>query len=995
MPELSPGLTLTWQIAAEEAACDRYQFIEKEHIFIALCKVCDLLKPEIINQINKDLNTEKLKKELEKLNDLFSQFNIDRKKFRRNLRSLIGKGGYKHTENIVHRSEDCKKYFERAAELSQQHKSKEVNVFHFFIAIMENPGGHISKAFSEFRLKIPDIKSAAEDLARRLTEPVHAIAEGKREQEIEDATKTPFLDKYGRDLTRLAREGSLGPIIERRDETLQIIRALTKKTKNNPVLIGEPGVGKTAIVEGLALRIAKGNLTPLLRNKRVIELSMGSLVAGTKYRGEFEERLSRIIAEASSNKDSIIFIDEIHTLIGAGSAEGVVMDAADIMKPALGRGDITCIGATTIDEYRKYIEADKALERRFQPIVIKEPGSEETIMILNKLYEPRKDVYIEPSVIRIAVNLSAKYIHDRRLPDKAIDVLEEACARVKVTDLSYCEEGGQTETADRVVTAEIVAKVVSDMAGIPVNRLTETEKDRFLNMSEIIKEKVIGQDAAVEKVVQAVRMHRAGLKDARRPVGVFLFLGPTGVGKTELAKAFAEFLFGSEDEIIRLDMSEFMEKHAVSKLIGAPPGYIGHDAEGQLTGRLRSKPHSIVLLDEIEKAHPEILDLFLQVFDEGRLTDSRGRAIDAKNAIFIMTSNIGAKSYYKEPIGFIHPDSEEGKTIKEDIQSQLRQIFRMEFLNRIDEIIYFKPLNKDAIILIALNMLDELQKKLEDKGIGLKIEEKALELICKEGYDPANGARPLKRAIERLIAKPLSGKLLMDEFIEEDLIIVDVEDGKIVFGKGRHLLEKKEKWLHNMETADYETISRALGEGNINEVIKNPEEVAIMFTDLKDCGKYFREMGTIGAMEYIEKHCNILIPVIRSYGGDVVKIICDAIMALFRDPYESVRAAAGMQKAISNHNKKADKEEQYHIRISMNAGRISVGQRGELFGKAINIAARIDKKLTSPDQILIGQTLYEIVKNDPDIKARVFREAEFKEMREKVKVYEVLWNDMC
>lgn len=993
MPELSPGLTLTWQIAANEAAYARHQCMEKEHIFIALCKVTDALSPEFMEHVE-GLNKERLRTELEKLVELFFEFNIDRKMLRRKLREIHGKGNHEHTEDVVHRSEDCKKYFERALDLAHDYKSSEANVFHLLVAIMENPGPHISKALSDFGIKAQDIKNAANNcLKEKPAEPVHAGNRNNIEQPDQKSKgNTPFLNKYGKDLTKLAQEGQLKQIFERREETLQVIRTLARQNKNNPVLIGEPGVGKTAIVEGLALRIARGNLTPLLRNKRIIELNMGSLVGGTKYRGEFEEKFTKIINEASSNKDIILFFDEIHTLIGAGSAEGVAMDAADILKPALGRSEITCIGATTISEYRKYIEKDPALERRFQPIVIKEPSSEETIKILTTLYESRKEVHIEASAIKAAVDLSVRYILEKRLPDKAIDILEAACSKVLVPAITMHGDG--TEMSAGFVTAGIIAEVVSEKTGIPSDRLKAKDKERFFKMADVIKNRVIGQDEAVEKVAEVVKMQMAGLKNAGRPIGVFLFLGPTGVGKTELAKAAAEFLFGSENEIIRFDMSEFMEKHSVSRLIGAPPGYIGHDEEGQLTGRLRSKPHCLVLLDEIEKAHPDIFDLFLQVFDEGRLTDSKGRAIDATNALFIMTSNVGTKSYYKEPIGFIHPESEEGKAIKEDIYSQLRQTFREEFLNRIDEIVFFKPLNQDDIIRISLNMLDELQKKLEDKGIGLKIEEKALELICKEGYDPANGARPLRRAIEKLIVKPLSEKLLMDEFIEEDLIIVDAEDGRIVFSKGRQLLEKKEEWLHTMETADYETISRALGEENINEVIKNSEEVVIMFTDLKDCGNYFKEMGTMLAMEWLEKHYDILTTVIKSHGGDVVKIICDAIMAIFRDPYESVKAAAGMQTAISNHNKKAGKEEQYHIRVSMNSGRITVGQRGELFGRAINIAARIDKKLTSPDQILIGENLYKATKNDSNIKTNFFRDVEFKELHEKVKIYEVLWKEM-
>lgn len=781
----SPGLLITWKIAANEAAYAKHQYIEKEHMFIALCKVGDLLKPEILQQVKAGFDEETLKWELESLERLFAEFNIDRKILRRHLRAIFSQGNYQHTENVIHRSMDCKKYFEKAVELAHHNKSSEINVFHILIAILEAPQEHISKALSDFKVKIEDLRiTATEKLKEELNRPLQAGIKVDKEQPYQEKrVETPLLDKYGRDLTRLAREGRLGLVVERREEILQVIRTLVRKMKNNPVLIGEPGVGKTKIVEGLALRIAKGNLTPLLRNKRIIELNMGSLVAGTKYRGEFEERLEGIIAEASSNKDIILFIDEIHTLIGAGMAEGVAMDAADIMKPALGRGDITCIGATTIKEYRKHIEKDPALERRFQPIMVKEPSPDETIRILNKLYESIRDIHIESSAIRAAVDLSVKYIPNRRLPDKAIDVLEEACSRVKVPKLSVYGSEDKAAIFRGVVTAEVVSKVVSDLTGIPADRLNEEEKQCFINMADVIKERVIGQDEAVEKVVQVVKMHRSGLKDNKRPVGVFLFLGPTGVGKTELAKALAEFLFGSEDEVIRFDMSEFMEKHTVSRLFGAPPGYIGHEEEGQLTGRLRSKPYSVVLLDEIEKAHPDIFNLFLQVFDEGRLTDSRGHTINAQNAIFIMTSNIGTEFYYKEPIGFIHPNSKNGRTIKKDIQSKLRQIFKMEFLNRIDEIIFFNPLSQDDLYRISLNMFDKLRKIFKHKGIKLNIKDTALELICKEGHDPANGARPLERIIERLIAKPLSEKLLRDDFTEGDIIFIDVQDNQVVFRK--------------------------------------------------------------------------------------------------------------------------------------------------------------------------------------------------------------------
>lgn len=946
-----------------------------------------------------------LKLELEKLDELYAQFNIDKIKLRRHLRGILGQGSYHHTENVIHRSKDCKNYFGKAAEIAQSHNSQNINVFHILIALVNNSGMFISKATLDFGIKVEDFKIAAERFDRELNEPVNVgIGRGNEQVHNAEKSKPPFLDKYGRDLTSLARENKIGPIIERRAETLQIIRTLTRKTKKNPVLIGNPGVGKTAIVEGLALRIARGNLTQLLRNKRVIELNIGSLVAGTKYRGEFEERLNRIILEASSIPDIILFIDEIHTLIGAGSAEGVAMDAADIMKPALGRGDITCIGATTIAEYRKYIEKDPALERRFQPIIIKEPSFEETINILSKLYESRKEVQIDSSAIRAAVDLSVKYIHDRQLPDKAIDILEEACSRVKVPELSIYGSDDKAAIFNSVVTAEIVANVVSDLTGIPVQSLSKKEKERFINMSEIIKERVIGQDEAVEKISQAIRMQMAGLKDTKKPIGVFLFLGPTGVGKTELAKALAEFLFGSDDEIIRIDMSEFMEKHTISKLIGAPPGYIGHDEEGLLTGRLRNKPYSVVLLDEIEKAHPDIFNLFLQVFDEGRLTDSKGRTIDAKNALFIMTSNIGTEFSYKEPIGFIHPGSGDGITIREDIQSKLKQTFRKEFLNRIDEVIFFKPLEQDALIRIATNMLDELRVKLELKGIQLDIKDKALELLLKEGYDPLNGARPLKRALERLVVKPLSERLLKNEFIKGDLIIVSVENGVTTFRKvdydqvaseGEQLLKKKKEWIYSMETGDSEFIYKTLEKSaNINELVRNypNKELAIMFTDLKDCVVYFENKGTILAMKWIKRHNDILTPIIESHGGSVLKNICDAMMAIFEDSNNAVRAAVEIQKAIKNYNEKVDETEQYHIRISLNAGRVSLN-KGDVFGKAVNIAARIEK-LTSSDQILIGQNLYELLSGDLGLKINYFSEETLKGVRGKVKIYEVLWNDI-
>ena len=793
MPEISSGVIVAWQIAAMEAAHARHQYIEKEHIFVGLCKAGDLITPEYLEEVgidsakidkllkqvgldHKEIN--QFRSELGAFNELFAGFGLNKTKLRRRLRGIIGQGGYQHKERVIHRSEDCKQIFSRAAELAKTHGCPKIDALHLLLIILEQPETPVSKAISEAGVKVEDLK---QDIVERLKEEPKAepVPVGVP---IGEKVKTPYLDKFGRDVTRLAKEGRIDPLIGRRDELLQVIRTLTRKTKNNPVLIGEAGVGKTAIVEGLALRIASRNLTQSLQDKRIIELNMGALVAGTKYRGEFEERLMGIIKEASTYPKIILFIDEIHTVVGAGSAEGS-LDASNILKPALSKGQISCIGATTISEYRKYIEKDAALERRFQPIMVDEPSLEETMKILEGLknkYERHHQVTITPCAVRASVELSARYLLDRRLPDKAIDLLDEACTRVRVSSLSFHGKVGEPSVGGEV-TEETIAEVLSEWTSLPVKMLTEEDKERLMRMAEILKERVIGQDEAIEKVAQTVKMARTGLRSPKRPTGVFLFLGPTGVGKTELAKALAEFLFGSEHEMIRLDMSEYMEKHTVSKLIGAPPGYVGYEEEGQLTGKLRRKPYSIVLLDEIEKAHPEIFDIFLQVFDEGRVTDSKGRTVDAKNALFIMTSNIGTQFYYKEPIGFIDPNSKNGQTIKKEIQSKIRETFRLEFLNRIDEMVFFRPLSIEDLSKIAFRILDDLRKQLEGQGMFFDIEEEALELICKEGYDPVYGARPLERTIERLVKKPLSEKLLTQEFQAGDMILVDVKDGRIVF----------------------------------------------------------------------------------------------------------------------------------------------------------------------------------------------------------------------
>ena len=537
--------------------------------------------------------------------------------------------------------------------------------------------------------------------------------------------------------------------------------------------LGDAGVGKTAIVEGLAWRIAQGKSLP---GKRIIQLQVAHLVAGAKYRGEFEERWQTILREAAQAPDVILFLDEIHTLVGAGDRAGA-LDAANIMKPALARGEIRCIGATTLAEYRKHIEQDPALERRFQPIMVNEPSPEETRQILQSCYAARfaerHRVIVEPGALEAAVRLSARYLPDRRLPDKAIDLLDEACARVAVPVLSVLP-GDKPETAGGLVTAGAVAQVLSEWTRIPVAQMGEDERERLLGMAGELKARVIGQDQACEAVAQAVQRARAGLKAPGRPIAVFLFLGPTGVGKTELAKATAAFLFGSGRAMVRLDMSEFMEKHTVSRLIGAPPGYVGYEEEGQLTGALRRTPFCVVLLDEVEKAHPDVLNLFLQVFDDGRLTDSKGRTVDAANALFVMTSNVGREA----GVGFRPEDSE---ARAEGLLAEVREAFRPEFLNRLDGMVVFRPLAREHIRGIARLMLGDLEKRLRARQIGLEVSEAAIEWLCDKGYDPSHGVRPLRRLIEQQLENSIATRILREQVRPGHIVLVERKADALAF----------------------------------------------------------------------------------------------------------------------------------------------------------------------------------------------------------------------
>jgi len=646
------------------------------------------------------------------------------------------------------------------------------------------------------------------------------------------SANTPTLDSLARDLTAIAREGGLDPVIGRQKEIERVIQVLSRRTKNNPVLIGEPGVGKTAIAEGLAQKIVNNEIPETLRDKRVMTLDMGTVVAGTKYRGEFEDRLKKIMDEIRQAGNIILFIDELHTLIGAGGAEGAI-DASNILKPALARGELQCIGATTLDEYRKYIEKDAALERRFQPIQVDEPNVEDAIRILHGLrdrYEAHHRVKITDEAIEHAVKLSDRYITDRFLPDKAIDLIDEAASKVRLqsftvppnlkelearleevrkekdaavqsqefeeaaalrdqeqklreelerTKKDWKERQGQLNME---VTPEDIAHVVANWTGVPVVKLKEEETERLLKMEEILHDRVIGQDEAVKSISRAIRRARAGLKDPKRPIGSFIFLGPTGVGKTELARAVAEALFGDEDAMIRIDMSEYMEKHSTARLVGAPPGYVGYDEGGQLTEKVRRKPYSVILLDEIEKAHPDVFNILLQVLDDGRLTDSKGRTVDFRNTVVIMTSNVGANMIKKNTsLGFTTGDTEKKyQDMKDKVMDELKRSFRPEFLNRIDEVIVFHSLEQEHIEQIVTLMTDELRKRLKEQEITINLTDDAKKVLAKEGFDPAYGARPLRRAIQRHIEDKLSEELLKGTINKGDTVTIDAEEGQLV-----------------------------------------------------------------------------------------------------------------------------------------------------------------------------------------------------------------------
>ena len=729
----------------------------------------------------------------------------------------------------------AKRVLELSLEEARQLGHNYIGTEHLLLGLIREGEGVAARVLENLGVDLTKVRT---QVIRMLGETAE-VGAGSGGSGGQGRTKTPTLDEFGVNLTQSATDGKLDPVVGRQKEIERVIQILGRRTKNNPVLIGEPGVGKTAIAEGLAQRIANNDVPDILEDKRVVTLDIGLLVAGTKYRGEFEERLKKIMDEIKSAGNVILVIDEVHTLIGAGAAEGAI-DAANILKPALARGELQCIGATTLDEYRKHIERDAALERRFQPVMVGEPSVDDTIEILRGLrerYEQHHKLRISDEALDAAAKLADRYISDRYLPDKAIDLIDEAGSRVRLMNSqlppaakeldkelrqvlkdkddavrsqdfdkagelrdremeiktqiraiaqSKKAEGSSSADESPTVNEEDIAQIVASWTGVPVNKLTESESTKLLNMEETLHSRLIGQDEAVKAVSRAIRRARVGLKNPNRPIASFVFSGPTGVGKTELTKALAAYFFGSEEAMIRLDMSEYMERHTVSKLIGSPPGYVGFNEGGQLTEAVRRRPYTVVLFDEIEKAHPDVFNLLLQLLEDGRLTDSKGRTVDFKNTLIILTSNIGSKVIEKGGGGlgfdFSGEDAAENQynRIRSLVNEELKQYFRPEFLNRLDEIIVFRQLNKEEVKLIADIMLREVFGRMLEKGISLSVTEKFKERLVEEGYNPSYGARPLRRAIMRLLEDSLAEEFLSGALKEGDSAVVDIgEDGKV------------------------------------------------------------------------------------------------------------------------------------------------------------------------------------------------------------------------
>ena len=810
------------QIAESAARSWKHSYIGTEHILVGLLKEQEGTAGKILEEFGVDP---------EKLETLITQ--------------LIAPSGVLVAEKSAGYSPRAQKIKEQAVKEAEKQKEEQAGTEHLLLAMLRETDCVGTRLLYTMGVNIQKLYSAVLSAAEiDSNSTLEELQMQKKQKENKNST-TPTLDQYSRDLTAMAADGKLDPVVGREKEIARLIQILSRRTKNNPCLVGEPGVGKTAIVEGLAQRIVSGMVPDSVKNKRVVVLDLSGMVAGSKYRGEFEERIRNVINEVRSNQGILLFIDELHTIIGAGGAEGA-LDASNILKPSLSRGEIQLIGATTLEEYRKYIEKDAALERRFQPVTVEEPSEEETLEILKGLrpyYEQHHGVAIEDSALEAAVKMSVRYINDRFLPDKAIDIIDEAASKVrlggyhvtpemdalelklreiqndkekavKAADLSMAKElqarqreieaeiAGYKEKEERrnkrkkiSVTESSVADIISDWTKIPVQRLTEGETRRLARLEKELHKRVIGQDEAVKSVAQAVKRGRVGLKDPNRPIGSFLFLGPTGVGKTELSKALAEAVFGSEQAMIRVDMSEYMEKHSVSKLIGSPPGYVGYDEGGQLSEKVRRNPYSVLLFDEIEKAHPDVFNILLQVLDDGHITDAHGRKVDFKQTIIIMTSNAGAQSIIEpKKLGFMsnQDEKQDYDRMKSGVMEEVRRLFKPEFLNRIDEIMVFHPLNKSHIKKIVNIMLKKLEKRCREQlEIELKITESVREFLAESGFDSKYGARPLRRAIQTKLEDPMANALLEGRIKRGETVRIQLRQKEICFTPVSE--EKKEK----------------------------------------------------------------------------------------------------------------------------------------------------------------------------------------------------------